>query len=167
MKKIMAIAIIAASMAACNTQDKSTTTVEGMDSTATVSGDTARFVNTNVTYIPGEGDVMYRERKVVVWKNGQWVDADGDVTLENGIVVSKNGEVRRGDDVVVLEEGVTVNRSGNFFDKTGNAIDDAWDATKKGVGKAADATKKGVTKAAQAVKKAGEKVGEKAKEIVH
>lgn len=159
MKKIIALAVIAASFAACDTQDKKVTTTEGTDTTGAVT-------TVSTTYTPGEGDVMYKDGKVMVWRSDNWVEAEGDVTLENGIVVRRNGEVRRDDKVVVLHEGETVNRSGNFFDKTGAAIDNAWDATKKGVSKAADATEKGVNKAADAVKKAGKKVGEKTKEVV-
>jgi len=158
MKKIIALAVIAASFSACDTQDKKVTTTE----TDTIA--ITPIVST--MYTPGEGDVMYKDGKVMVWRSNNWVEAEGDVTLENGIVVRRNGEVRRDDKVVVLHEGETVNRSGNFFDKTGAAIDNAWDATKKGVSKAADATEKGVNKAAEAVKKAGKKVGEKTKEVV-
>jgi hypothetical protein len=56
-------------------------------------------------------------------------------------VVKRNGEVKRGGDVVKLEEGESVDRSGRFFDKAGNAIEDAWDATKKGVKKAGEEVK--------------------------
>src|SRR5687767_14266912 len=133
MKKIFAIAIVAGSFTACNDSNTDQSSV-GTDTTSTTTTTT-----TTTQYTPSEGDVSYRNGKVVVWKNNDWVEAEEDVTLSNGVVVRKNGEVRRGDDVVVLKDGEVVDKSGNFFDKTGNAIEDAWDATKKGAKKAGEA----------------------------
>jgi hypothetical protein len=106
-------------------------------------------------YAPGEGDVTYRNGKVMVWRNGNYVVADRDVQLNNGITVSRSGEVSNKDKKVKLEEGESIDRSGNFFNKAGEALEDGWDATKKGV-----------KKAGQAIKKAGQKVGEEAKDLV-
>ena len=66
----------------------------------------------------------------MVYRNGQWVEADDDVKLENGEVVDRDGD---------------------FFDATGRAIENAWDDTKAGVKEAG----KDIEKAAQ---KAGDKV---------
>lgn len=158
-------------LAACNDSSKTETPTVTMDT------DTAKLVVTSeppatpvppstTLYVPAEGDVAYKNGKLMVWKNNKYVEADDDVTLEGGVIVKKNGEVTYKDKTVKLEEGQSVSKTGKFFNKAGEGIDDAWQATKKGVGKAADATKKGVSKAADAVKKAGKKVGEEVKEAV-
>jgi hypothetical protein len=158
MKKTMVMAAVIL-LAACNSNNKTETPV-------TMDSDTAKLVVTpeppvtpvppsTTVYTPAEGDVAYRNGKLMVWKNNNYVEADDDVTLEGGVIVKKNGEVTKKDKTVKLEEGQSVSKTGKFFNKAGEGIDDAWQATKKGVGKAADA-----------VKKAGKKVGEEVKEAV-
>ncbi|MDQ3846811.1 MAG: hypothetical protein M3342_22780, partial [Bacteroidota bacterium] len=90
--KIVSIttAVVAMVFMACNNTETSTTTVDSKDTVNTI--DTSRTVTTTTTttdnaYAPAEGDVTYRERKVMVWRNGQWVEADKDVRLNNGVVV--------------------------------------------------------------------------------
>src|SRR5690606_7444431 len=99
-------------------------------------------------YTPAEGDVTYRDNQLMVWKGNEWVLADQDVTLDNGVVVYKNGEVKKEGKTVKLEDGEVVTGVGKFFDKTGEAIEDAWSSTKKGVKEAGDA----IDKAAKDVK---------------
>jgi hypothetical protein len=136
MKKLFVLSIIGATiLVSCNSENKETT------STTTNSDTTENAAAAITTYAPAEGDVSYRNGKVMVWRNNDWVETDEDVTLNDGVVVRRNGEVKRGDDVVKLEEGESVDRSGRFFDKAGNAIEDAWDATKKGVKKAGEEVK--------------------------
>ena len=149
MKKMFALAIVAASLTACNDSSTDKVSVDA-DTTSTSTMTTT----TTTQYTPSDGDVSYRNGKVVVWKNNDWVDADEDVTLNNGVIVRKNGEVKKDNDVVVLKDGEVVDKSGNFFDKAGNAIDDAWDATKKGA-----------KKAGEAVEGAAKKVGEETKDV--
>jgi hypothetical protein len=71
--------------------------------------------------------------------------------LDNNVTVTRTGRVVRDGRERELEEGQTVNRTGAFFDRTGNAIENAWDDTKAGVKKAAD-------KVGDAAKKAGDKI---------
>jgi hypothetical protein len=97
--------------------------------------------STHAAYAPSEGDVTRREGKIMVWHDGEWKEADKDVYLSNGALVNRKGEVVKGDKVIVLDDGEVVDKSGRFFDKAGNAIDDAWDATKKGVKKAGEEVK--------------------------
>lgn len=145
MKKFLTISLLAASLAACNDASTDTTTVE-KDTMVTAPATT-----TTVTYTPAEGDVTYRDGKVMVWRDNDWKAAEGDVTLDNGVVVSENGHVKRDATTeVTLDDGEVVTRSGNFFDKTGDAVSDGWDATKHGVKKAGEA----VGKAADAAKDA-------------
>jgi hypothetical protein len=167
MKKIIGLAFVAASLAACSDNQADNATLESGDtiSSPTVTtepamdntGDTSSVTtnSTTTTYTPAEGDVTYREKKVRVMRNSQWVDADKDVTLDNGTVVYRDGRVKREDREIRLNEGEVVTRTGNFFDKTGRAIENAWDATKDGA-----------KKAGKAVGNAAEKVGEKAKKAV-
>ena len=144
MKKLFFMAGIAAFAYACNDQKTETTTVQ--------TDTTSNAAAAPVAYTPSEGDVTYRNGKILVWKNNEWVETDRDVTLENGVVVHPNGHVAKDRDTIVLEDGQVVNKTGRFFDKAGNAIDDAWDATKKGAKEAGNAVKKGANKVGEEVK---------------
>lgn len=134
--------------------------------TACNSGDTNRdatndsVVTTTTTtehraYTPADGDVTRRDGKVLVMRNGQWVEADADVRLENGTVIDRNGRVVREGRVIEIREGEVVTRTGDFFDRAGNAIENAWDSTKAGVKeigrKIGDATRKAGDKIENAV----------------
>ncbi len=94
MKKIFALAFIAAAMTACNDADTDTTSVDTDTTTTTMT--TAR------SYTAAEGDVSYRNEKLMVYKNENRVESDKDVMLDNGIVVSRKGEVRGDQDVLLL-----------------------------------------------------------------
>jgi len=146
MKKIFALAFIAVAFAACNDADTDTTSVDTDTTTTSTTMTTTR------SYTAAEGDVSYRNEKLMVYRNGDWVESDKDVTLDNGIVVSRKGEVRRDKDVVVINDGEVIDRSGNFWDKTGNAIEDGWDATKRGVKNAGNAIEKGAKKVGEETK---------------
>lgn len=148
MKKIIAIAFTAFSLAACNTTetDKSTSTTidtTGVDTTTTT------------TYSAVEGDITYRDKKVRVMKKGEWVDADKDITLDNGVIVGRDGRVKKEGKEVELKDGEIVNRTGRFFDQTGRAIEDAWEVTKDGA-----------KDAGHAIKKTAEKLGERVNDAV-
>jgi hypothetical protein len=87
----------------------------------------------------------------MVYRNGTWVAADKDVTLDDGTVVTVKGEARNKDGrKVVITDGGFIDRTGRWFDKAGNAIANAWDATK-------DAVKE----AGKEIKQGAEKVGDK------
>lgn len=131
MKNVLFAAILAASFSACDNQ---VSTTEEMDDSTTVSATTP-----TTSYIPAEGDATYRDGKVMVWRNDNWVEADSDLTMDGDIVVYTNGEVKKDGKTVKLEDGEVVTHTGNFLDKTGEAISDAWDATKKGVSNAGEA----------------------------
>ncbi|MEO5649655.1 MAG: DUF6799 domain-containing protein, partial [Ginsengibacter sp.] len=118
MKKLLSLAILATTFAACN--DATTTTDVNTDTLVTTS--TTSGVNTTA-YNPSEGDATYRDGTLRVWKNGDWVVAEDDVTLDNGVVVYKNGKVKKDTKTVKLADGEIITRTGNFFDKTGQAIE--------------------------------------------
>ena len=153
MTKIILTACVALCLAACNdTASDKTTTADSTQTTTT----------TTTTYSPVEGDVQYSGNKVMVMRNGAWVEADADVKFDNGVTVYRNGRVERGDYEVTLQDGEVVNRSGDFFDKTGNAIAGVWDATKEGASAAGRAVKKVVGKIGDKIEGAvdGDKKGE-------
>ena len=161
---MLAVAAVALSFTACNSQQQSSTTVSS-DTTVKVTDTIATLPVTDL-YVPVEGDVMMKDGKVVVWRNNTWVVPEGDVTLTDGTVITKDGLVKKDGQTVVLEEGEAVNNSGNFFDKAGHGISKAWDATKKGVSKAGEATGKALKETGKAIGKGAKKVGEKTKELV-
>ena len=153
MKKIILMALVAGSFAACNDEKKTEVTTTATDTSMTVTPDeTVSATTTASVYAPAEGDIIYRSGKVMVWRNGVYVASDNDVTLDNGIVVNRNGQATRNGVVVTMEDGETVTRSGRWYNKAGEGIDDAWDATKKGVRKAANAVEKGAKKVGEEIK---------------
>lgn len=137
MKKFFFIASVVALLASCDSSTNTDTVVD-RDTIAPVATETV----ITKTYTPTDGDVTYRDNTVLVWRGGEWVKTDKDVTLDNGIVVYQNGEVKKEGKTVRLEDGEVVTSVGEFFDETGKAINDAWNSTKKGVKKAGDAMEK-------------------------
>lgn len=168
MKKTLGIVFGVALLAACNSSEN-----QSAEATTDSSGSAVITVDTNMVAPPvtvqyTEGDVMLKEGKTYVYTNGNWVVAEKEIKLDNGIVIAPNGEVKSKDGkVVVLEEGEYVNKSGNFFDRTGNAVENAWDKTKEGVSKGAAATKDAAQKAAEATKEGVEKGVEATKDAAH
>jgi hypothetical protein len=149
MKKMLFIAGIATCMFACTNETKDSTTGVKPDSANNTTNNTA---NVPATYTSSEGDVSYRNGKVMVWRNNQWVVADNDVTLDNGIIVRRNGRLVRDNEEIEFEDGIIVDKSGRFFDKTGNAIEDGWDGIKKGAKEAKEGVKKGAKEVKEEVK---------------
>lgn len=148
MKKILVMAIASTMfLVACSDSATNSTTTNTTDSAA----DANKTATNTTAYTPVEGDVKYVGKKVMVMKNGAWVEADADVKLDNGVTVYRDGRVERGEYEVELREGEIVNKTGDFFDNAGAAISNAWEATKEGVGDAGRAIKKGA-------KKAGDKI---------
>jgi major membrane immunogen (membrane-anchored lipoprotein) len=147
MTKIIAMAFAAAlTLAACNDTETDKTTVD-----TTVDSTQNTNTTTTTAYTAAEGDVKYEGKKVMLMKNGAWVEADADVKLDNGITVYRNGRAEKGEYEIELRDGEVVNKTGDFFDRSGNAISNTWDATKEGASDAGRAIKKGV-------KKVGEKI---------
>jgi hypothetical protein len=71
------------------------------------------------------------------------------------VVVTRTGRVTRDGKERELGEGEAVNKTGEFFDKAGRSIENAWDKTKAGVKEAGkdigDATRKAGQKVENAV----------------
>ncbi|WP_300601193.1 DUF6799 domain-containing protein [Niabella sp.] len=168
MKKTLGIVLGVALLAACNSSEN-----QSAENTADSSGNAVVTVDTNTVAPPvtvhyTEGDVMLKEGKTYVYTNGNWVVTEKEVKLDNGIVIAPNGEVKNKDGkVVVLQEGEYVNKSGGFFDRAGNAVENAWDNTKEGVAKGAEATKDAAQKAAEATKEGVQKGVEATKDAAH
>ena len=191
MKKTLFFAAIAVALASCGNQESQTdteTTVNAETPVATDGTDNTTPVSATKTYTAEDGDVMIKDGKLLEYKNGNWVVAEKDITLADGTVVSLKGDVKNKDGKMIsIKDGETVKKTGEFFDKAGNAVSNAWDATKEGVKDAADATKEGLKNAAdatkegvkdaanavkekaedagKAVKEGASKAGEKAKEL--
>lgn len=92
---------------------------------------TATEATTTKTYTASEGDVTYKGGKLMVYRNNSWIDADDDITVDNGIIVRRTGRVVKDSDEYELDEGVVVTKTGNFFDKAGNVIENGWEGVKK------------------------------------
>ncbi len=151
MKKLVLLAGLAFTLASCGDQTETTVTEVDTDTLAVVTPE----VETYTTY--ADGDVTWKDGKLHVWRNGAWVEATADVTLDNGVVVTPKGEVKNTDGVTVkIEEGQVINKAGRWFDKAGQAIENAWEATKEGVRNAGEAIKEGA-----------EKVGDKTEQVVN
>src|SRR5688572_827880 len=101
------------------------------DSNKDKKSETTQTTSSSKTYTEADGDVKYSGTKVMVRKNGAWVEADEDIKLENGITVYRNGRMERDGYEIELRDGEVVNKTGDFFDRTGAAIANAWDATKE------------------------------------
>lgn len=154
MKNLILVVAAGLMFTSCQTQQREESTVSTGD-TLTENSSTVTTTTTTTYSTPMEGDVKMGTSKVMVYRNGDWQTATTDVTLADGSVVSPDGEVEKNGNKKQLTEGEVVNSSGNFFDRTGNAISDAWEATKEGAKDAWDATKKGA-----------EKVGDKTQEVI-
>lgn len=139
MKKVLPFAV-AALLAGCNS---SSTEVTDTDTIVAVLPAT----DPTIVYTPVDGDIIYKDGKTMVMKDGQWVEVSDTITLENGVVIDKTGKATKDGIVIRLDEGEVVTKTGNFFDKTGKAIDNAWQDTK------------------EAVKDAGKAVGDAAKKV--
>ena len=61
------------------------------------------------TYTPAEGDVTYQNKKIQIWHNGKWDDANEDVRLDNDVVVHQSGKVSQGEKEVVQNDDEIVN----------------------------------------------------------
>lgn len=152
MKNILSVLAVTAALVACNDN------ASYNDRIANPESPDSNMFNPDAApaptvYSPSNGDVTYRDDQVLVMRNGEWVQADSDVTLENGAIVYRDGTVKKDDRKTKLEEGEVVTRAGNFFDRAGHAIENAWDDVKQGVKDAGNEIEK-------EARKAGEKVDE-------
>lgn len=136
---------VVALLSACNANTDENTVVTG-DSFPPLTNAGVPVTTTETftvhKYNPADGDVIYKDHQLMVWRGNDWVKVEKDVTLDNGVIIYRNGEVKKEGKTVKLEDGEVVTSVGKFFNKTGDAIDDAWDSTKKGVKKAGDAIDK-------------------------
>lgn len=153
MKKIWILVLASGLFAACNNNDATDDTTYG-DTMITEPG----VVNDGamVSRAPMEGDIIYTEGEVRVYRNDGWQDADAEIRLEDGTVIYADGRASRNGTIVMLEDGYIVDRKGNVWDRAGNTISDAWDATKHGV-----------KEAGKAIGEAAEKTGDKVKDAVN
>lgn len=178
MNKTIFLASVAAIFFSCTGGESKTEPETPVETTATPAEAENSTVTPPATYTAEDGDVMWKDGKLMEYKSGAWTVAEKDITLGDGTVISLKGNITGKDGKMIsIKEGETVKKTGQFFDKAGNAIANAWDAAKEGVKNAVDATKEGVKDAANAVKEGAEdagkaveegakKVGDKAKKVV-
>ncbi len=153
MKKILAIALFATVFTACNNEAENTK-----------PEDTLGTKEVTTTYSSADGDLTWKESKLYVYKNGEWVLVDKDITLADGTVITVKGEVKKGDKTIQLKEGEKVTTVGEFIDNTGKKIDNAWEKTKEGVSNAAENVKEGAKETGEKIKEGAQKVGDKIEE---
>lgn len=153
MKKIFLLAIVGATLVACNESAPSINDDTRDNSTVTETPPPAA----EPVYVPAEGDVTYRDSKLHVMRNGAWVETNEEVKLNNGTTISKSGKVVKDGKDLQLEDGVVINGEGNFFDKAGQKIDNAWDATKDGANKVGNEIEKGAEKTGDQIEKGANK----------
>src|ERR1700761_2660434 len=108
MKRIFLIAFAAASFTACNNTSTSSTNADTLTTDTMANMPVAPDTVATVIYAPVDGDVIYRDSKVYVMKNGAWIEADNDVTLDNGVVVYRTGTVKKDKKELKLKEGEVV-----------------------------------------------------------
>ena len=146
------MASVVALLSACNANTEESTVVS-KDTLGPVIHTEAPVTTTETVvvhkYTPADGDIIYKNNELMVWRGNEWVKVEKDVTLDNGVVIYKNGEVKKEGKTIRLEDGEVVTKVGDFFNKTGDAINDAWGSTKKGVKDAGNA----IDKAAKDIKK--------------
>jgi hypothetical protein len=151
MKKMFLLAFASVWMIACNENNPDSINKDTRTDSVIATEPPVTSVD---AYAPREGDVTYREHKLMIMKNGEWVESDKDVTMNNGVVVHRSGKASKDNKDVDVEEGVVVDKNGNFFDKAGHAIDNAWESTKHGVKKAGNEIEKGAKKVKEKTKDA-------------
>lgn len=180
MKKLFVLAAMAAGFASCGNNATTTEAEPSKVETEVTTPDPGTGnETTEVTtiYKAADGDITLKEGKLMVYKNGDWIVAEKDITLDDGTVVTVKGDATKDGKTVTIKEGESVSKVGQFFDKTGKAVSNAWDATKEGVkdaGKAVrekaeqagEAIKEGAKDTKEAIKEGAKKVGDKTKEVI-
>jgi hypothetical protein len=168
MKKIFFFVAIAVAVVACN--NNSGDAAMSGDDTATLQTPPADHTHIDMdataTYQAEEGDVRWQNEKLLVYKNGTWVEAEKNITLDDGTVITVKGDARKEGKTITLKEGESVKKTGRFFDKAGKAVSNAWDATKEAVKDAGEAVKEGAQDAGKAIKEGVDKAGKKTKKLV-
>ena len=167
MKKTLFLAALAAEFASCGNNDSpEVITTSDTEVSLSDSGKVSTVTTTTTTtYTAEDGDVMWKDVKLLMYQNGDWTVAEKDITLEDGTVISVKGNVTGKDGKMIsLKEGESVKKTGQLFDKAGNAIANAWDAAKEGVKDAGEAVKEGAKDAAHAVKEGAEDAGKAIKD---
>jgi hypothetical protein len=146
MKRILALAIAATTLYACGENQSNDAAMDDREDAPISSPAT-----TNSAYTPSEGDVIHEGDDIKVYRNGQWVESDDEITLDNGAIVYEDGRVVKDDKEVELEDGEIATKTGNFFDRTGKAIEKGWEDVKQGAKKAGKDIEKGAEKAGDKV----------------
>jgi len=128
MKKIFLTAFVAVALTACNSTESKHAVALDKDSTTNTA------MNEATGYVPNDGDVTFRNNKVMVYRDTSWKETTDAQTVGSGAVVHPDGTVTNGVQADTLKDGQVVSKTGTFFDASGHVIKDPWTPTKKGVG---------------------------------
>lgn len=142
MKRILALAIAATTLYACGDNASN----EAADDREDAAISSPAPSNETSAYTPSEGDVIHEGDDIKVYRNGQWVESEDEVTLDNGAIVYDDGRVVKDNKEVKLDDGEVVNKTGNFFDRTGKAIEKGWEDVKQGAKEMGKDIEKGANK---------------------
>jgi hypothetical protein len=148
MKNLFLGVLVAGSLIACDEP------ANRDNSIGSESKEPAHENNVTVAYVPEDGDVIYKDGKLMVRKDGEWKLRDEKVTLDNGAVVYTDGLVRKDDKEIKLQEGEIISEEGDVFDKAGQKIESAWKDAKEGVKDAGKEIEKGANKAGDKIEDA-------------
>ncbi len=121
MKKIFSIALIAATLIACN-ENKSTDSTVTTDTALTTTMPDPAMDNmaTAPAYTPANGDVMMKDGKMMMMIDGSMMVMDHNMTLGNGTMVMQNGDVKMTNGKMTkLTDGTMVDAKGTMYDKDG------------------------------------------------
>ena len=113
MKKILGLAIVSMAIFACNDAESPSINEDTRDTSTVI--ETPPPATTETVYVPAEGDYTYREKKVLVMKNGEWVEVEKEVKLDNGTIIEKDGTEERGAPNIKTQR--KINRTGLGFMK--------------------------------------------------
>lgn len=134
MKKAIIIAAAVCLMSACssnsNNAPNTADTVSTPSSTnmrqdsITNAGDTMHPMAAGAASAAmGEGDITMKHGKMMVMKNGQWIDLKGPATLSNGYKVMSNGDVMIKGKKYRMYEGYSARANGEMTDSSGKIMD--------------------------------------------
>lgn len=141
MKKLFLVFLVGGSLIAC---EERTNRDNSIGSPSDVPAQQEN--NVTATYVPKNGDVIYKDNKIMVRKDDQWVACDEKITLDNGAVVYTDGLVRKDDKEIKLQDGEIISEEGNVFDKAGQKIESGWKDAKEGIKDAGKEIEKGAKK---------------------
>jgi hypothetical protein len=171
MKKLFMIAAVALAFTACTDEKKTETTgvtdtsSNALMNDAKATDSTAMNSDNNMTI--ANGDIMMKSGKMMIMKDGNWVEMKETTITANGARVMTNGVVMTRDgNKIQLTDGGMVHNNGDIMDYKGKSIGQKVDAAldtagirlKEGAKDLKEGTGKLIQKAGEGLRKAGDKM---------